>query len=128
MSPTNKTVLVVDDERGVRQIVRSVLERQGFAVTAVAGGEEALAVIDRNVPDLVMLDLMMPGMDGLTLLKAIRQRWTDLPVVVLTGFAEGEAAREILEYGPMTLLNKPFVPQELTDTVASVLERGANTP
>ena len=87
-----------------------------------------MAVIDRNVPDLVMLDLMMPGMDGLTLLKAIRQRWTDLPVVVLTGFAEGEAAREILEYGPMTLLNKPFVPQELTDTVASVLERGANTP
>jgi len=101
-----RRVLVVDDEEYVRYSVGRMLEKAGFEVRAAAGGEEALEAMRHDVPDLVLLDLKMPGMDGPEVLQEIRRDWNDIPVVILTGYPESELVSQALRYSPITLLTK----------------------
>ena len=121
------TVLVVDDEPIVRDVVVRYLEREGFTTLASPDGEDAKQVVERERPDLVVLDLMLPGLDGLALCRWIRSR-SDLPVIMLT--ARGEEADRIvgLELGADDYVTKPFSPRELTARVRTVLRRAAHEP
>jgi DNA-binding response OmpR family regulator len=121
------TVLVVDDEPIVRDVVVRYLKREGFDTLEAADGDSARALIERDPPHLVVLDLMLPGMDGLTLCRWIRARG-DLPVIMLT--ARGEEADRIvgLELGADDYVTKPFSPRELTARVRTVLRRTAPKP
>jgi DNA-binding response OmpR family regulator len=116
------TVLVVDDEPIVRDVVVRYLERAGFETVAAEDGDTARALIERTPPDLVVLDVMLPGTDGLSLCHWIRSRG-DLPVIMLT--ARGEEADRIvgLELGADDYVTKPFSPRELTARVRTVLRR-----
>jgi DNA-binding response OmpR family regulator len=116
------TVLVVDDEPIVREIVVRYLERDGYATLEAEDGEIARALLERNPPDLVVLDVMLPGTDGLELCKWIRSR-SELPVILLT--ARGEEADRIvgLELGADDYVTKPFSPRELAARVKTVLRR-----
>jgi DNA-binding response OmpR family regulator len=118
------TVLVVDDEPIVRDVVVRYLKRDGFDTLEAADGDAARALIERDPPQLVVLDLMLPGMDGLTLCRWIRSRG-DLPVIMLT--ARGEEADRIvgLELGADDYVTKPFSPRELAARVRTVLRRTA---
>jgi two-component system, OmpR family, response regulator ResD len=116
------TVLVVDDEPIVREVVVRYLEREGYRTLEAADGLRAKELVERHSPGLVVLDLMLPGTDGLALCRWIRAR-SGLPVIMLT--ARGEEADRIvgLELGADDYVTKPFSPRELVARVRSVLRR-----
>jgi len=118
-------VLVVDDDPTVSDVVRRYLEQDGCRVRLAGDGLAALAAVEAERPDLVVLDLMMPGLDGLEVCRRLRHRLPDLPVVMLTALGE-EADRVIgLEVGADDYVTKPFSPRELVLRVRSVLRRSA---
>lgn len=121
-SRRRKTILVVDDDQAVREVVRSALEKASFGVATAAGGVQALAEIARETPDLILLDLKMPDMDGPTTLAKIRERLGDIPVVIITGYPDSELMAKALECGPIMLLTKPVRPRQLVQTVRMVLD------
>jgi DNA-binding response OmpR family regulator len=116
-------VLVVDDEPQVRQIVASYLEAEGFDVRTAADGHEALAELARKRPDLVVLDLMLPGVDGLTVLRRLREAGDQVPVIVLS--ARGQESERVagLELGADDYVAKPASPREVLARVRAVLRR-----
>jgi DNA-binding response OmpR family regulator len=117
-----KTVLVVDDEPQILRLVHDYLDHSGFAVLTAATGPEALRSVRTGSPDLVVLDLGLPGVDGLDVLRELR-RAGGLPVIVLT--ARGEESDKLvgLELGADDYLTKPFSPKELVARVRAVLRR-----
>ena len=116
------TVLVVDDEPIVRDVIVRYLRRDGFATLEAGDGDRARELIETADPTLVVLDVMLPGIDGLELCRWIRSR-SDLPVIMLT--ARGEEADRIvgLELGADDYVTKPFSPRELAARVRTVLRR-----
>jgi two-component system response regulator ResD len=116
------TVLVVDDEPTIRDIVVTYLKRDGFRTLEAADGNRARELLQTESPDLVVLDLMLPGTDGLELCRWIRSS-SDLPVIMLT--ARGEESDRIvgLELGADDYVTKPFSPRELAARVRTVLRR-----
>jgi DNA-binding response OmpR family regulator len=119
------TVLVVDDEPIVRDVVVRYLQRDGFETLEAADGDTARKLIETGSPHLVVLDVMLPGIDGLALCRWIRSRG-ELPVIMLT--ARGEEADRIvgLELGADDYVTKPFSPRELAVRVRTVLRRTAH--
>jgi DNA-binding response OmpR family regulator len=116
------TVLVVDDEPIVRDVVVRYLEQEGYRTLQAKDGETARSMLEQEAPSLVVLDLMLPGTDGLALCRWIRAR-SDLPVIMVTALGE-EADRLIgLELGADDYLTKPFSPRELVARVKAVLRR-----
>ncbi len=116
-------VLVVDDDTTVSDVVRRYLERDGCEVSLAADGVSALAMVEADPPDLVVLDLMMPGLDGLEVCRRLRRTRPSLPVVMLTALGE-EADRVLgLELGADDYVTKPFSPRELVLRIRSVLRR-----
>jgi two-component system, OmpR family, response regulator ResD len=118
----SKRVLVVDDEAIVRDVLGRYLEKDGFIVDTAADGEAALEQAARSRPDLVVLDLMLPNLDGLEVLRRIRER-AEVPVVLLT--AKGEEVDRVvgLEVGADDYVTKPFSPREVVARVRAVLRR-----
>jgi DNA-binding response OmpR family regulator len=116
------TVLVVDDEPIVRDVVRRYLERDGHRALAASNGRDARTMIEGETPSLVVLDVMLPGEDGLSLCRWIRSS-SDVPVILLT--ARGEEADRIvgLEMGADDYVTKPFSPRELAVRVRTILRR-----
>jgi len=117
-----KTILVVDDERNIVDLVRLYLEKEGFAVIAAADGEQALVLHQRHEPDLVILDLMLPKRDGFEVCREIRKRG-DTPVIMLTARGEDVDAIVGLELGADDYVTKPFNPRALVARVKAVLRR-----
>lgn len=141
-APAAKSILVVDDEATIREVIRRYLERDGFVVREAADGYAALDALAEALPDLIVLDLMLPGIDGLTLTRQIRtpkpasknpaERETRearhrVPIVMLT--ARGETSDRIrgLDTGADDYLAKPFSPQELVSRIRAVLRRAGET-
>jgi two-component system alkaline phosphatase synthesis response regulator PhoP len=117
-----QTILVVDDETRIVKLVRDYLERAGFAVLAAYDGEMALQVARRDRPDLIVLDLMLPGADGLDVCRRLRQE-SGVPIIMLTARVE-EADRIVgLELGADDYITKPFSPRELVARVRATLRR-----
>jgi DNA-binding response OmpR family regulator len=116
------TVLVVDDEPIVREVVISYLEREGYRTLEASDGDTARELIEREKPGLVVLDVMLPGMDGLELCRWVRAH-ADLPVILVT--ARGDEVDRIvgLELGADDYVTKPFSPRELAARVRTVLRR-----
>ncbi|BCB76522.1 response regulator transcription factor [Phytohabitans flavus] len=116
-------VLVVDDDPTVSDVVCRYLRRAGYDVSMAADGAAALAVVAREMPDLVVLDLMLPGIDGLEVCRRLRTRPDGVPIVMLTALGE-EADRVLgLQLGADDYVTKPFSPRELVLRVQSVLRR-----
>jgi len=119
---STKHVLVVDDEARIREVVEYALVREGFRVSLAADGQTALDVAARDPPDLVVLDVMLPEIDGLEVCRTLR-RGSRLPVLFLSARAE-EIDRIVgLELGGDDYLTKPFSPRELVARVRAVLRR-----
>ena len=115
-------VLVVDDEPHIRRVLRGYLEADGFAVAEAAEGEAALAALRENPPDLVLLDVMLPGIDGLEVLRQLRG-FSDAYVILVTARAEEVDKLVGLGVGADDYVTKPFSPREVTARVKAVLRR-----
>ncbi|MGD0073507.1 MAG: response regulator [Candidatus Binataceae bacterium] len=119
------TVLVVEDDADIRELLRYNLEREGFAVEEAGDGGEALRLVDRRVPELLVLDLMLPGMPGLELCRKLRgsPATAALPILILT--ARGEEVDRVLglEMGADDYVVKPFSPRELLARIKGLLRR-----
>ena len=120
-------VLIVDDDREIRGLLAQYLEKHDFRTTAVAEGREMRRVLERTHVDLLVLDLMLPGEDGLSLCRELRGR-SQLPIIMLT--ARGEDVDRIvgLELGADDYVAKPFNPRELLGRIKAVLRRSAHAP
>ena len=123
-----KRILVVDDDENILSLERTILEQKGFDVTAAAGGGEALKLLAGQVFDLVLLDVMMPEIDGFTVCRKIKEdpRLKDVPVIFLTAKGGGEALAEGFESGAVMYINKPFTANKLLTIVKTMLEAGTN--
>ena len=125
MTDAPTRVLVVEDDRTVAEVVTRYLEREGFVVESVGDGNEALARADAHLPDLVVLDIMLPGLDGLEVCRRLRSR-APIPVVMLTARGSEEDRVLGLELGADDYVSKPFSPRELTARVKAVLRRAGS--
>ena len=117
------TVLVVDDEQSVRYTLRAVFEEAGHTVEAAGTAEEALQVLERRCPDVMITDLAMPGMDGMELLRASRKAHPTLPVIMITAHGSERRAVEAMKEGAWDYLRKPFDIDEIVMTVDKAVER-----
>jgi DNA-binding response OmpR family regulator len=122
-----KTILVVDDESKILQLARDYLQYAGFTVLTAGTGKTALAVVRTEKPNLIVLDLGLPDMDGLDVTRALRKE-SNVPIIMLT--ARGEESDKLvgLELGADDYLTKPFSPKELVARVRAVLRRAETTP
>ncbi|MEW6242169.1 MAG: response regulator transcription factor, partial [Chloroflexota bacterium] len=122
-----KTILVVDDKANVRQLLQEYLTEQGFRITTAADGQEAIYEARRAQPDLILLDIMMPRMDGYEFLRQYRKE-RQTPVIIITAKEEETDAVLGLELGADDYVVKPFRMRELVSRVRAVLRRGEGPP
>jgi DNA-binding response OmpR family regulator len=122
-----QTILIVDDEPEIVRVVRAYLEEAGFRVVIASDGEEALYVARHEKPDMVVLDVLMPRMDGLEFTRRIR-RERDVPIIMLTARAEETDRIVGLELGADDYVTKPFSPREVVARVRAVLRRAQAPP
>jgi DNA-binding response OmpR family regulator len=122
------TVLVVDDERNIVELARLYLSKDGFRVLTAADGQRALELVQQERPDLVVLDLMLPQVDGWEVCRRLRQAGNEVPIIMLTARSD-EVDRIVgLEMGADDYMAKPFNPRELAARVKAVLRRAAAPP
>jgi DNA-binding response OmpR family regulator len=123
-----KRILVVDDDENILNLEKTILGQKGFDVTGAAGGAEALKLLGESPFDLVLLDVMMPEVDGFTVCRKIKEdpRLKDVPVIFLTAKGGGEALAEGFESGAVMYINKPFTANKLLTIVNTMLESGSN--
>jgi CheY-like chemotaxis protein len=119
-SARRSRVLVVDDDPALRGLLREVLEKADFNVSDAGDGAGALQAMRRQPPDLVLLDLHMPGRDGAETLRDIRRHWGQVPVIIHTGHTDGALMSRAMEFSPFTLLAKPCPPERLVRTVRAL--------
>jgi len=116
------SILVVDDERGILEQLEGILRDEGFSVSGVTSGEDALAAVSREIFDLVLLDVWLPGMDGIEALRQLRAAGHQLPVVLISGHATAEMAVRALREGALDFLEKPLALERVLVTVRNALE------
>jgi two-component system phosphate regulon response regulator PhoB len=118
---SKEQILIVDDEQEIRELISFNLQREGFSVVTAATGEEALSITQHKRPDLIVLDLMLPGMDGLEVCKALSAY--DIPILMVTAKSEDADIILGLEMGADDYVTKPFSPRVLAARVRAVLRR-----
>jgi DNA-binding response OmpR family regulator len=120
---SNLPILVVDDEKNIRMTMSQSLEPLGFRVETAVNGEEALSMLRSGSFGLIFLDLKMPGLDGLEVLRIIRQEWPKLRVIIITAHGTIDSAVEAMKLGAVDFVQKPFSPGEIRELAQRVFER-----
>jgi two-component system response regulator (stage 0 sporulation protein F) len=116
-----KKILIVDDQLGIRLLLTEVFKKEGYETSQAANGVEALALLADYTPDLVLLDMKIPGMDGLEILRRIRQTNTTLKVVMMTAYGELDMIQEAMALGALKHFTKPFDIDEIRIEVQGIL-------
>jgi two-component system, OmpR family, alkaline phosphatase synthesis response regulator PhoP len=126
---SNESILVVDDEQSILELVRYNLARQGYRVLVAETGESALSLGNENLPDLIVLDLMLPGMDGLDVCRHLKAdpQTQHIPVILLTARGQEEDIATGMEMGADDYITKPFSPKVLISRIRAALRRKDNT-
>ncbi|HYG57295.1 MAG TPA: response regulator [Symbiobacteriaceae bacterium] len=121
MTTQPRLILVVDDQMGVRRLIQEVFREVGYRVATAVHGQEAMALCSVELPDLVLLDMKMPVMDGIETLRNMRHLYPDLPVIIMTAVGDGDRASEVISIGAHSCISKPFDVFELRRLVREVL-------
>lgn len=117
-----KSILIVDDQPGIRMLLEEVFSTEGFRTLTAGSGKEALRVFDAERPDLVLLDMKIPGMDGIEILKRMKQECEKVQVVMMTAYGELDLIEEAKTWGAVRHFTKPFDVFELRETVKKLLD------
>jgi two-component system, response regulator, stage 0 sporulation protein F len=115
-------VLIVDDQYGIRVLLQEVLDKEGYTIFQAPNGQTALEIVRKEKPDLVLLDMKIPGMDGLEILRHIRSIEPDTKVIMMTAYGELDLIKEASTLGALTHFTKPFDIDELRDCVNHYLK------
>jgi DNA-binding NtrC family response regulator len=116
-------LLVVDDEGIVLESCRRVLEMEGYEVSLAKSADEALALLDKEEFSLLLMDLKMPVHDGIYLMRELKQRKKDIPIIVMSGYSTQETIKEADMMGANLFLPKPFTPDELLEAISNLKKR-----
>ncbi|WP_035178140.1 response regulator [Alkalihalobacterium bogoriense] len=103
-----KKILVVDDQYGIRVLLNEILQKDGYKMFQAANGVQALTIVEKEVPDLVLLDMKIPGMDGLEILRRIKEIKPEVQVIMMTAYGELNMINEAMNLGAITHFAKPF--------------------
>ncbi len=122
MTPEPDRVLIVDDERVLRESLSEWLREEGYDVSTAENAMAALRIIAGRSPQVAVVDIKMPGMDGVTLLKKIKESAPDLPVVMITAYGTIENAVQTMKEGAYDFITKPFPPEKLSNLLKHVIE------
>ncbi|AKP48849.1 MULTISPECIES: response regulator [Bacillus] len=110
-------ILIVDDQFGIRILLNEVLQKEGYETYQASNGAQALEIVDRYSPDLVLLDMKIPGMDGIEILKRMKQKDPDIRVIIMTAYGELDMIQEAKELGVLTHFAKPFDIDDIRNAV-----------
>lgn len=114
-------VLIVDDQYGIRLLLYEVFKREGYEVHQAENGKKALEMVKRHTPDIILLDMKLPGMDGIEILKQIRKIDDNVKVIMMTAYGELDMLAEAVKYNVVTYFTKPFDIDQLKNKVNEVL-------
>lgn len=117
-----RLIMAVDDEPHILKLVRRILEQAGYDVITAGNGDEMLALLGENTPDLIILDISMPGLNGIQLLDSIREK-SNIPVIMLTARDEPDVVNSAFSFGANDYVRKPFHKKELLARIAAKLRR-----
>lgn len=117
-----KNVLIVDDQEGIRLLLQEVFKQEGYQTYLAADGYEALTMAKTHCPDCVLLDMKIPGMDGITILQELKMMYPQLPVVMMTAYGEVDAQETTEKLGAVKYFSKPFNIAEVKETVNKILK------
>lgn len=120
-------ILIIDDDENIRKMLSKSLERDDYAVETALNGEEALDILETENFSLIMLDLKLPGRDGVEILEEIRERNINTPVLIITGFGSIESAVKVMKLGAIDYLEKPFNPEQIKEQVQDIIIRNARS-
>lgn len=116
-----KRLLIVDDQQGIRLLLNEVMKKEGYETYLAASGLEALKIAEEQEIDCVLLDMKIPGMSGVEILKRLKEKWPTIPVFMMTAYGELDIVQEALKLGAIRYFTKPFDIFELRDEVNKVL-------
>jgi DNA-binding NtrC family response regulator len=116
-----RRILVVDDQDSMRVLLQDMLEVIGYDVVLAEGGEQALSILEGERFDLVLTDLNMPGMDGTALLRAVKARRSEIPVVIITGYGTFHTEKRVMKEGADGYISKPCTLSKIEKTLSSIL-------
>jgi len=122
------TILVVDDEVDILEMIEVGLAGEGYALLLANGGLHALTMFDADSVDLVICDISMPGLDGISTLARLREQAPALPAIVVSGYLSPDTIEQCIQLGGVQLIRKPFAFSELSTLVATSLQRGRTRP
>lgn len=117
-----KHVLIVDDQHGIRLLLNEVLKKEGYVTYLAANGVEALSIAEAHELDCVLLDMKLPGMSGMEILKFLKEKWPRLPVIMMTAFGDFDIVQEALNLGAIRYFTKPFNIFEVRDEINKILK------
>lgn len=117
-----KTILIVDDQPGIRLLLKEVFSKEGYEAIAAGSGKEALEKVQESCPDMVLLDMKIPGMDGIEILKRLKKSHPDVQVIMMTAYGELDLIKESMNWGAERYFTKPFDVFEVRDAVKELLE------
>jgi len=117
-----KKILVIDDEPIVRISCERSLANMGYEIKSASSGKEGIELLEKEPFNLVLLDLKMPDMDGIEVLKKIREKWQETKVIMITGYSTVETAVKTLKLGAFSYIEKPFTPDTLLEAVKEVFD------
>lgn len=123
-----RKLLIVDDQNGIRVLLVEVFSSEGYETFQASNGKTALEIVDEQVPDLVLLDMKIPGMDGLEILKRIKQKHENIKVIMMTAYGELDMINEAKETGALMHFTKPFDIDELRQVVNDQLRNDKQSP
>jgi len=109
-------IVVIDDEEACRELLGRILSRAGYDVVQAAGGFRALSIMDQSKIDLVISDILMPGLNGYALVARIRAKWPSMPVILTTGYISQDAAKNMMN-GSVDFIPKPIDPEKLLEII-----------
>lgn len=117
-----KRLLIVDDQQGIRLLLNEVMKKEGYETYLAANGIEALGFAEEQEMDCVLLDMKIPGMNGVEILKHLKEKWPGLPVFMMTAYGELDIVQEALNLGAIRYFTKPFDIFEVRDEVNKILK------